>query len=379
MVQCSRVLLRKYGNFIDNLRVMVKGGAGGMGLPRLGGEGGKGGDVLMVAKHGVTMKNVKEKYAHKRFVGDVGANSSVRSLKGSSGPDCSVNVPVGITITTDDGRKIGELDKEGDQLRVARGGQGGGFRTNFHPSKGQKRVIRLDMKLIADVGLVGFPNAGKSSLLSKVSHAKPQVADYPFTTVKPELGKIMYSDFKQISVADLPGLIEGAHINRGMGHKFLKHVERTKQLLFVVDVGGFQLSFKTPFRTAFETVQLLILELELYKEELLDKPALLAVNKMDVPGAEEKFQELMKQLENPQDYLHILPEELVPDRQIAFRHILPVSVVSGRGIEELTRCIRRSLDEQAELEIQEAAQKKLRSLHKITVPSVTDKIQTSSS
>ncbi|KAM5157938.1 GTP-binding protein 10 [Mantella aurantiaca] len=375
MVQCSRVLLRKYGNFIDNLRVLVKGGAGGMGMPRLGGVGGKGGDVWMVAKHGVTMKNIKDKCAHNRFAGSVGDNSSVRSLKGLSGSDCQVDVPVGITVTTDDGLQIGELNKAGDQLRVAKGGYGGGFRTNFHPTKGQKRIIRLDMKLIADVGLVGFPNAGKSSLLSKVSHAKPEIADYPFTTVKPELGKIMYSDFKQISVADLPGLIEGAHINRGMGHKFLKHVERTKQLLFVVDVGGFQLSVKSPFRSAFEAVQLLTLELELYKDELLDKPALLAVNKMDVPGAEEKFQELVKQLENPHDYLHELPEDLIPEQQITFTHILPVSAVSGEGIQELTRCIRRSLDEEAELEIQKAAQEKLRNLHKISSRRMTDTVQ----
>ncbi|KAM9308131.1 GTP-binding protein 10 [Gastrophryne carolinensis] len=382
MVWAGRALFRKYGNFIDNLRVLVKGGPGGMGLPRLGGVGGKGGDVWMVAKHGVTMKNVKDKASHKRFVGAVGVNSSVRSLKGPSGPDCIVDVPPGITVTTDDGDKIGDLDKEGDRLRVARGGQGGGFRSNFLPSKGQKRIVRLDMKLIADIGLVGFPNAGKSSLLSKLSHAKPQIADYPFTTVKPELGKIMYSDFKQVSVADLPGLIEGAHINRGMGHKFLKHVERTKQLLFVVDVAGFQLSVKTPFRTAFETVQLLILELELYKEELLDKPALLAVNKTDLPGAEEKFQELMTQLQSPHKHLHVLPEELVPLRQITFKHVLPVSAESGRGIEELARCIRRSLDEQADLELQEAAEEKLRSLHTMTSSSAmtsssdTDKAQT---
>ncbi|XP_018419559.1 PREDICTED: LOW QUALITY PROTEIN: GTP-binding protein 10 [Nanorana parkeri] len=344
MVRCSGVLLRKYGNFIDNLRLMVRGGAGGMGLPRLGGVGGNGGDVWMVAKHSVTMKSVKDKYTHNRFVGEVGENSSVRSLKGSSGSDCQVDVPVGITVTTDDGLKIGELDKEGDKLRVARGGHGGGFRTNFHPSKGQKRIVRLDMKLIADVGLVGFPNAGKSSLLSKVSHAKPQIADYPFTTVKPELGKIMYSDFKQISVADLPGLIEGAHINRGMGHKFLKHVERTKQLLFVVDIGGFQLSFKTPFRTAFETVQLLILV--------------------------------------SWDYVHMLPEELVPEQQInqqiPVRHILPVSAVSGRGMQELTRCLRRSLEDQAEVEIGESAQEKLRNLHKMRSLRVPDKVQTPS-
>ncbi|XP_056375124.1 GTP-binding protein 10 [Hyla sarda] len=363
MVWCSRVLLRKYGNFVDNLRILVKGGAGGMGLPRLGGEGGKGGDVWLTAKSSVTMKDVKSRCPQKRFAGAVGVNSSVRALKGPSGADSVVDVPVGIAVTTDDGNKIGELDREGDQLRVARGGKGGGFKSDFFPSKGQRRIIRLDMKLIADVGLVGFPNAGKSSLLSRVSHAKPQIADYPFTTVRPEVGKIMYPDFKQISVADLPGLIEGAHINRGMGHKFLKHVERTKQLLFVVDVSGFQLSYKTPFRTAFETVQLLMLELELYKEELLDKPVLLAVNKMDLPNAEDQFQELVKQLENPQDYIHTLPEELIPERQINFQHIVPISVAVNQGIDDLTRCIRRSLDEQAELQIQDTAREKLRSLH----------------
>lgn len=366
MVVTGRALLRKYGNFVDNLRILVKGGAGGMGLPRLGGVGGKGGDVWVVAKNGVTMKHVKNKFPQKRFVGGVGVNSSVRSLKGPYGADCQVEVPIGIAVTTDEGRKIGELDREGDKLRVARGGQGGGFKTDFLPSKGQKKIIRLDMKLIADVGLVGFPNAGKSSLLSRVSHAKPEIADYPFTTLRPEVGKIMYPDFKQISVADLPGLIEGAHINRGMGHKFLKHVERTKQLLFVVDVSGFQLSFKTPFRTAFETVQLLMLELELYKEELLEKPALLAVNKMDLPDAEDKFQELVKQLESPEDHFHTLPEELIPERQINFKHIIPISVATNQGIQDLTRFIRRSLDEQAELEIQETAREKLQSLHTVS-------------
>ncbi|XP_063777582.1 GTP-binding protein 10 [Pseudophryne corroboree] len=375
MVWVSRVLLRKYGNFVDNLRVMVKGGAGGMGLPRLGGEGGKGGDVWVMAAHGMTMKTVKDQYTQKHFVGGNGVNSSVRALKGATGEDCLVNVPVGITITTDNGIKIGELNKEGDKIRLAKGGQGGRFRTDFLPSKGQKRIIRLDLKLIADVGLVGFPNAGKSSLLSKLSHATPQIADYAFTTVRPEIGKIMYPDFKQISVADLPGLIEGAHINKGMGHKFLKHIERTKQLLFVVDVSGFQLSVKTAYRTAFETVQLLILELQLYKEELLDKPAVLAVNKMDLPEAEDKFQELLKQLENPGEYLHLLPEELVPDRQINFKHILPISVAADQGISELTHFIRKSLDEQAEQEIHETAQERLRSLYNATPQNVKHKLQ----
>ncbi|MEE6466767.1 hypothetical protein FKM82_007043 [Ascaphus truei] len=363
MVWCCRVLLRKYGNYVDNLRVLVKGGSGGMGLPRLGGEGGKGGDVWMVATKDVSLKSVKDRFPNKRFLAGVGHNSSVYELKGTHGETCQIDVPTGITITTDDGFKIGELDKEGDRILVCGGGHGGRFKTNFLPSQGQKRILRLDMKLIADIGLVGFPNAGKSSLLSKLSHATPQIADYAFTTVKPELGTIMYADYKQISVADLPGLIEGAHMNRGMGHKFLKHIERTKQLLFVVDVAGFQLSSNTLYRTAFETVQLLIKELELYNKELLDKPALLAVNKLDLPNAEDKWQELLKQLENPKEYLDLLPDELVPENPIEFKHILPISAATGQGVETLISCIRKSLDQQADLYIKALSQERLQSLH----------------
>ncbi|XP_049749883.1 GTP-binding protein 10 isoform X1 [Elephas maximus indicus] len=350
MVRCSCVLFRKYGNFIDNLRVFVKGGSGGMGYPRLGGEGGKGGDVWLVAEKKMTLKQLKDKYPQKRFVAGGGANSRVSALKGSKGKDYDIPVPVGISVIDENGKVMGELNKEKDRILVAEGGLGGTLFTNFLPLKGQKRVIHLDLKLIADVGLVGFPNAGKSSLLSQVSHAKPVIADYAFTTLKPELGKIIYNDFKQISVADLPGLIEGAHMNKGMGHKFLKHIERTKQLLFVVDISGFQLSSQTQHRTAFETIILLTKELELYKEELQTKPALLAVNKMDLPDAPNKFQELMNQLQNPKDFLHLLAKNMIPERTMEFQHIIPVSAITGEGIEELKNCIRKSLDEQANQE-----------------------------
>lgn len=245
---------------------------------------------------------------------------------------------------------------------VAEGGLGGKLLTNFLPLKGQKRVIRLDLKLIADVGLVGFPNAGKSSLLSQISHAKPEIADYAFTTLKPELGKIMYHDFKQISVADLPGLIEGAHMNKGMGHKFLKHIERTRQLLFVVDISGFQLSSKTKYRTAFETIILLTKELELYKEELQMKPALLAVNKMDLPNAQDKFHELISQLQNPKALLHLFEKNMIPEKTVTFQHIIPISAITGEGIEELKNCIRKSLDEHARQENEAYHKKQLLNL-----------------
>ncbi|NXF03078.1 GTPBA protein, partial [Smithornis capensis] len=348
-----------YGNFVDDLRVYVRGGTGGMGYPRLGGEGGRGGDVWFVAQEGITLKNIKEKYPLKRFVAGTGANSSVKALKGEKGKDREVPVPRGISLVTDDGQQIGELNAAGERFLAARGGLGGSWATNFLPCKGQKRMVHLDLKLIADIGLVGFPNAGKSSLLSKISHAKPEIANYPFTTVQPELGKIMYTDYKQISVADLPGLIEGAHANKGMGHKFLKHVERTKQLLLVVDISGFQLSIKTKFRTAFETILLLTKELELYKEELVTKPALLAINKMDLPCAKDNLNELMSQLQNPQDFLHLLEEEMIPANTLEFKEIIPISTYTGEGIEELKACVRKSIIEEAEQKNEEYRKKKL--------------------
>ncbi|XP_070692204.1 GTP-binding protein 10 [Pempheris klunzingeri] len=362
MVQLSRICLRKYGNFVDNLRLYVRGGSGGMGLPRLGGKGGNGGDVWVVATKKESLKRIKDKYPQKRFIGGAGANSSVKALKGERGKDEEIFAPVGITVTTDDGKNLGDLNNEGDRVMVAEGGHGGSMYSAFEPSKGKAKHIRLDLKLIADVGLVGFPNAGKSSLLTIMSNATPQIASYAFTTLKPEIGRLIYKDYKQISVADLPGLIEGAHINKGMGHKFLKHVERTKQLLFVVDVCGFQLASKTPFRTAFEAVQLLTKELELYKEELVSKPALLVLNKMDLPDAEDKLAELKEQLQNPDEFSNLLPGDMIPKNHMTFRHVVPVSASTGFGIDHLKRCIRESLDEDAEKATKAIHQERLQAL-----------------
>ncbi|KAK7147456.1 hypothetical protein R3I94_010090 [Phoxinus phoxinus] len=364
MVWISRACLRKYGNFVDNIRLYVRGGSGGMGLPRLGGNGGNGGDVCVVAKKGTTLKQIKDKHPNKRFIAGVGSNSCIHALRGAKGEDTQVFTPTGISVTTDGGRILGELNCEGDRLLVARGGHGGSLHSGFLPSKGQTRQIRLDLKLIADLGLVGFPNAGKSSLLTALSHAKPKIASYPFTTLRPEIGKIMYDDHKQVSVADLPGLIEGAHVNKGMGHKFLKHVERTKQLMFVVDVCGFQLASNTPFRSAFETVLLLTKELELYKEELLDKPAILVINKMDLPEAQGQLRELEAHLENQEESSHIFPEDVTPKTLMRFMHIVPVSATTGLGLPLLKSLIRQSLEEQDVIETEGQRSEKLLKLRR---------------
>lgn len=323
-----------------------------MGLPRVGGVGGKGGDVFVVADEKESLDSFKSKYPSKRFFAEVGVNSSKRYVLGEPGKDLHVPVPVGITVLTDQGRSLGDLNQPKDTVLVARGGAGGCPQNQYSGQKGQTHSITLDLKLIADIGLVGFPNAGKSTLLTAVSRASPKIASYPFTTIRPELGMLDYEDYRRICMADLPGLIEGAHYNIGMGHKFLKHVERTKMLLFVVDVNGFQLSHKYPFRTAFETTILLNKELELYKEALLDKPALLAVNKMDSPEAEEKLEELVAKLSTMKDSVQNIPNEMRPDRLVEFDEIIPISAKLGIGIDHLRSRVRQLLDVYADMELE---------------------------
>ncbi|XP_063854556.1 GTP-binding protein 10 homolog isoform X1 [Scylla paramamosain] len=167
----------------------------------------------------------------------------------------------------------------------------------------QGHIVKLELKLLADVGLVGFPNAGKSTLLWAISRARPKVASYPFTTLQPTLGVVEYSDMRRLTIADLPGLIEGAWANVGMGHCFLRHVERTHFLLFVVDINGFRLSPKQPYRSPTENVMLVNRELELYSPDLLSKPALLMVNKVDSPNAESCLQELLHNIKRMEDYV----------------------------------------------------------------------------
>ncbi|OWA55671.1 GTP-binding protein 10, partial [Hypsibius exemplaris] len=234
------------------------------------------------------------------------------AVKGVPGSDVTMYVPLGISVTSDTGQPLGDINTAEDKICVARGGAGGGPKEQFRGQIGERRHLRLDLKVLADIGLVGFPNAGKSTMLSVMSEATPRIASYPFTTIEPELGIMQYLDYRQISMADLPGLIEGASQNVGLGHRFLRHVERTRLLLFVIDVNGFQLSPMHPHRTAFETLVLLNKELELYKESLIDKPALLAVNKMDLPGAREKYDVFAKQIQNYEEATNALEESLRP-------------------------------------------------------------------
>ncbi|KAL3283162.1 hypothetical protein HHI36_006314 [Cryptolaemus montrouzieri] len=331
--------------FRDSLNIHVSGGYGGNGFPKFGGVGGQGGNVLVIGKEDMSLEEVYKHNKSKRYIAENGRNSSPNFIRGTPGSDLKIDVPVGVTIYTEMGKKLGELDKENEELIVAKGGTGGHSGNGFLGTQGQAYPVRLDLKLIADIGLVGFPNAGKSTLLGAISHAKPKIANYPFTTMRPHLGMILYKDQRQISMADLPGLIEGAHKNKGMGHKFLKHVERTKLLLLVVDINGFQLSPQYPYRSCLDTVLLLNKELELYKPHLIEKPTLMLINKMDTVGASEKYDEIKEYFNNLSKIANQYDDDIRPEKFLKFRDILPVSIKENKeDVEFVKEKLRKHLD-----------------------------------
>uniref|UniRef100_A0A8D8LLE6 GTP-binding protein 10 homolog n=1 Tax=Cacopsylla melanoneura TaxID=428564 RepID=A0A8D8LLE6_9HEMI len=337
--------------FIDSLFIYAKGGCGGNGQPRYGGIGGRGGHVVCQVIPDATLESVKRLMKGRKLTAASGDHSLPQRLAGRHGEDKIIDVPAGITAYTDVGTKIGELNAEGDSLILAQGGVGGNPQNGWLGKQGQEIGIRLELKLIADVGLVGFPNAGKSTFLKAISKARPKIAGYPFTTIKPNVGVIKYDDFRQITLADLPGLIEGAHRNLGMGHNFLRHVERTKLIAMIVDVNGFQLSNKHFHRSCVETVLLLNKELELYKKNLLDKPIMLVVNKMDKEGAQDIYDGISDTLHNLKDHLHNYPEEFHPERVIKFQSIVPISAKFNQAdIFDVKLKIRNLLDILAEEE-----------------------------
>lgn len=351
----QRIRVPKDGKqkWIDSLRLSVKGGHGGNGLPVMGGIGGRGGNVILVATetHESAAPNLIRVFKNLpqgrgRLVAEPGENASKTRLVAPYGKDIELTIPQGVSILNEQGRLIMDMDKPQTRLIVANGGAGGDKESNWFGKPGQSRIIRIDLKLIADVGLVGFPNAGKSTFLKAISRANPKIAAYPFTTIQPNLGHINYSDTRIVKVADLPGLIERAHLNVGMGHRFLKHVERTRLLTFVIDINGFRLNESHPFRTAFETVALLNREIELYNSDILSKPAVCLVNKMDVPGSGEKLDEFLEQMENYERHVEHLPEELRPEKHVKFEEIIPISAKrSPKSIRGVKEKIRLHLDE----------------------------------
>jgi len=320
--------------FIDEARILVKAGDGGNGclafrrekyVPRggpSGGDGGRGGDIFLVStEHQNTLIQFRFNPEHKAQRGRHGEGSD---CTGAEGYSIDLKVPVG-TVVYDEatGERLHDFTTAGERFLIARGGRGGKgnarFATSTHqaptehePGKpGQERRLRLELKLLADVGLVGFPNAGKSTLISRISAARPKIAAYPFTTLEPQLGVVSLDDFRSFVVADIPGLIEGAHLGHGLGVQFLRHIERTRLLAHLVDVS--EASGREPAHD-FETV---MAELASFSEDLAAKPMIVVATKMDAAQDPARVEAL---------------RQVAAERGLAF---FEISSVTGQGLDEL--------------------------------------------
>ena len=294
---------------MDKVEVVVAGGNGGNGVVSFrhekfvplggpdGGDGGKGGSVYFIADRGVnTLEQFKSK---RRFKGDAGKNGARQKKHGAKGNDLVVKVPLGTMVIIrkgDSGELLGDLSQHGQKVLVAKGGRGGLGNVHFATSRnqaprtatkgqqGEEHMLILDLRLIADVGIIGYPNAGKSTLLTALSRARPKIADYPFTTIEPAFG-VVESGTKTFILAEIPGLVEGAHRGRGLGHEFLRHAERTKILMHLIDGNS---------PDAVDNMNSLNRELDLYKPEMAKKPQLVAINKIDLPEVEARLPEIRR-------------------------------------------------------------------------------------
>jgi len=319
--------------FIDEVRIRVKAGDGGNGclafrrekyVPRggpSGGDGGRGGDVVFVAsEHHNTLLHFRFNPEHTAERGRHGEGSN---RTGRDGASIDVPVPVGTLVYDDEtGELLHDFTRAGDRFIVAHGGKGGRGNQHFatpthqaptehepgHP--GEDKRLQLKLKLLADVGLVGFPNAGKSTLISRISAARPKIADYPFTTLEPNLGVVSVGD-ETFVVADIPGLIEGAHLGHGLGVQFLRHIERTRLLVHLVDVS------ETTGRDPVEDFRVVMEELKNFSPDLVKKPMFLVASKVDVAQDPERMERL---------------RSLAAERQLPF---FEISSVTGQGIEGL--------------------------------------------
>ncbi len=323
--------------FVDRVKIFVKAGDGGRGCSSFrreyrvpkggpdGGTGGKGGDVFLVAhSHQNTLLPLR---FHTEFRAERGRHGGSSNRSGHCGEDLLIPVPPGTEARDEaSGELLGEVLKEGDRLLVARGGRGGrgnqAFLSNRNRApreaepgeRGEEHWLLLDLRLIADVGLLGFPNAGKSTLLARVSAARPKVADYPFTTLTPVLGVVAAGESGFV-IADIPGIIEGAHRGAGLGLQFLRHVERTRVLAHVVDASG------ASGRDAVADLRAVREEVRLWDASLLERPQVVVATKRDVVGDDDPLPALRREA-----------------RRLGLK-VLPVSAVTGEGVPALTAAL----------------------------------------
>ncbi len=324
--------------FVDEVKIIVKSGKGGDGVVSFrrekfipkggpdGGDGGNGGNVLLEAS--MDLWSLLDFIYRPKYKADDGDHGSGALKHGRTGDDLVLKVPVGTVVRDDEGNLLADLIKEGQQVLVAKGGHGGRGNNHFKSSTNQvprfsepgtpaeEFVLHLDLKLLAEVGLIGLPNAGKSTLLSKVSSARPKIAAYPFTTLVPNLGVVIMKG-RQVVWADTPGLIEGAHKGVGLGVKFLKHIERTKVFVHILDFS----SEGDPLKE-YKTIQA---ELVKYSEALRGRPQLVAPKKMDMPLAKPRGKKLKNKF----------PKKMT---------VIPISALTGEGLDELKKAIEKYLE-----------------------------------
>lgn len=338
--------------FVDHVTVYVKGGDGGDGMVAFrrekyipyggpaGGDGGHGANVIFEVDEG--LRTLMDFRYQRHFKAPRGEHGKSKNMHGRAGEDMVVPVPPGTVVKdADDGTVIADLVEHGQRAVIAKGGRGGRGNSRFATPQntapelsekgepGLERNVTLELKVLADVGLVGFPSVGKSTLLSVVSAAKPKIADYHFTTLAPNLGLVETEDQRTFVMADLPGLIEGAHEGVGLGHQFLRHIERTRVIVHVIDMSGLE------GRDPFEDYETINHELEQYNMRLLERPQIIVANKMDMPDAE--------------DNLSLFKEEL-NDPSI---QIFPISAYTRTGLNDLLYAIADLLDETEEMPLYE--------------------------
>ena len=319
--------------FVDHVKIYVKGGDGGDGMVAFrrekyipfggpaGGDGGTGADVIFEVDEG--LRTLIDFRYQRHYKADRGGHGMGKSMHGKNATDMVVKVPPGTVVTEgEDGPVIADLVEHGQRAIITRGGRGGKgnsrFATPQNPAPelsemgepGIEKDIVLELKVLADAGLVGFPNVGKSTLLSVVSSAKPKIADYHFTTIVPNLGIVETEDMRSFAIADLPGLIEGASEGIGLGHQFLRHIERTRVIVHVIDMSGLE------GRDPFEDYETINDELKQYNLRLTERPQLIVASKMDMPDAEEN--------------LRLFKEKLTDDVEI-----FPISAITRKGLDKL--------------------------------------------
>ncbi|RYG74814.1 GTPase ObgE [Lentibacillus lipolyticus] len=332
--------------FVDQVSVYVKAGDGGNGLAAYrreiyvpkggpaGGDGGNGGNVIFKVDEG--LNTLMDFRYNRHFKAKRGENGMSKNKHGKNADPLVIEVPPGTTVKDKEtGEVIADLTQHQQEAVIAKGGRGGRGNTRFATPRnpapemsengepGQERQITIELKVIADVGLVGFPSVGKSTLLSVISAAKPKIADYHFTTLAPNLGVVDTEDQRSFVIADLPGLIEGAHEGVGLGHQFLRHIERTRVILHVIDIAG------TEGRDPYEDLMKINQELEEYDPKLMERPQIIAANKIDMPGAEENLQQFKAKVDSNYS-------------------VYPISSLTKEGLREMLYAIADTLEQTPE-------------------------------